>query len=74
MEGSFFVSVRLRRDIPSTLGSERFSAPITCMPFGKRRLASAVEGESKQSCVIFAFYFMSVAAAVHDGRGSLNST
>lgn len=30
------------------------------MPFGKRWLTLAVEGESKQSCVIFAVYFMSL--------------
>ena len=36
-------------DIPSTLGSESLSAPITWMPFGKRLLTSAVEGEFKQS-------------------------
>ena len=41
------------------------------MPFGKRLLTSAVERESKQSCVIFSFYFMSLAATVNDGCGSL---
>ena len=41
------------------------------MPFGKHLLTSAVEGESKQSCVIFSFYFMSLAATVNDGCGSL---
>ena len=41
------------------------------MPFGKRLLTSAVEGESKQSCVIFSFYFMPLAATKHDGCGSL---
>ena len=37
------------------------------MPFGKHLLTSAVESEFKQSCVIFAFYFMSFAATIHDG-------
>ncbi len=42
------------------------------MPFGKRLLTSAVKGESKQSCVIFPFYFMSsLAATVHNGCESL---
>ncbi len=41
------------------------------MPFGKRLLTSAVEGEFKQSCVIFPFYFMSLAATAHDGCESL---
>ncbi|CUO96920.1 Uncharacterised protein [Segatella copri] len=71
VEGSSFFLIRLRRDIPSTLGSESLSAPITWMPFGKRLLTSAVEGEFKQSCVIFSFYFMSSAATIHDGCGSL---
>ena len=48
-----------------------FQPPITWMPFGKRLLTSAVEGEFKQSCVIFSFYFMSSAATIHDGCGSL---
>ncbi len=40
------------------------------MPFGKRLPALAAESESKQSCVIFSFYFMSLATAMlHDGRG-----
>ena len=34
------------------------------MPFGKRWLTLAVEGESKQSCVIFAVYFMSLHIAI----------
>lgn len=70
-KGLLFFFIRLRLDIPSTLGSESLSAPITWMPFGKRLLTSAVEGEFKQSCVIFSFYFMSSAATIHDGCGSL---
>ena len=50
------------------------SVPVTLMPFGKRLLTSAVEGESKQSCVIFPFYFMSLAATTHDSCGSLANT
>ena len=34
------------------------------MPFGKRWLTLAVEGESKQSSVIFAVYFMSLHIAI----------
>ena len=57
--------------IPSIAGSDLSSAPVTWMPFGKRVLTSAVEGEFKQSCVIFAFYFMSFAATIPDGCRSL---
>ena len=53
--------------IPSIAGSDLSSAPVTLMPFGKRVFTSAVEGEFKQSCVIFAFYFMSFAATIPDG-------
>ena len=57
---------RWLQGIPSIAGSDLSSAPVTWMPFGKRLLTSAVEGEFKQSCVIFAFYFMSFAATVLD--------
>ena len=50
--------------IVSTLGADGLSAPIMWMPFGKRWLTLAVEGESKQSCVIFAVYFMSLHIAI----------
>ena len=50
--------------IVSTLGADSLSAPIMWMPFGKRWLTLAVEGESKQSCVIFAVYFMSLHIAI----------
>ena len=62
---------RWPQGIPSIPGSDLSSAPVTWMPFGKCLLTSAVEGEFKQSCVIFAFYFMSFAATKHDGCGSL---
>ena len=62
---------RWLQDIPSIAGSDLSSAPVTWMPVGKRVLASAVEGEFKQSCVIFSFYFMSLAATIYDGCGSL---
>ena len=58
-------------DIHSTLGADGLSAPITCMPFGRHLPALAVEGESKQSCVIFSFYFMSVASTADGGRNNL---
>ncbi len=41
--------------IPSIPGSDLPSAPVTWMPFGKRLLTSAIEGEFKQSCVIFLY-------------------
>ena len=53
--------------IPSIAGSDLSSAPVTWMPFGKRVFTSAVEDEFKQSCVIFAFYFMSFATTIPDG-------
>ena len=58
---------RWLQGIPSIAGSDLSSAPVTWMPFGKRVFTSAVEGEFKQSCVIFAFYFMSFAATIPDG-------
>lgn len=66
--------MRSRRDIPSTFGADNFSAPIMRMPFGKRWLTPAVESESKQSCVIFSFYFMSFVATTHGGCVSLVSS
>lgn len=39
--------------IPSIPRSDLPSAPVTWMPFGKRLLTSAIEGEFKQSYVIF---------------------
>ena len=57
---------RWPQSIPSIAGSDLSSAPVTWMPFGKRLLTSAEEGEFKQSCVIFAFYFMSFAATILD--------
>ena len=62
---------RWLQGIPSIAGSDLSSAPVTWMPFGKRVFTSAVEGEFKQSCVIFAFYFMSFAATIPDGCRSL---
>lgn len=44
------------------------------MPFGKRLLSLAVEGEFKQSCVIFSFYFMSVVATKLDVSKSFART
>ena len=49
---------RWLQGIPSIAGSDLSSAPVTWMPFGKCVLTSAVEGEFKQSCVIFAFDFI----------------
>lgn len=43
------------------------------MPFGKRRLTSAVEFEFEQSCVTLSFYLMSLAAVICDGRASLET-